>query len=129
MVIDTSAILAILFNEAERRLFNERIAADAIRLVSAASYLETAIIVNDRLGFEGARDLRLFFSEADIEVGSVTFEQAEVAREAYRKYGRGNHPAGLNFADCFSCALAKVSKEPLLFKGKDFSQTDIPAVV
>lgn len=129
MVIDTSAILAILFNEAERRLFNERIAADAIRLVSAASYLETAIIVNDRLGFEGARDLRLFFAEADIEVGSVTFEQAEVAREAYRKYGRGNHPAGLNFADCFSYALAKVSKEPLLFKGKDFSQTDIPAVV
>jgi len=90
---------------------------------------ETAIIIDDRLGFEGTRDLRLFFAEADVEVGPVTFEQAEVAREAYRKYGRGNHPARLNFGDCFSYALAKVSKESLLFKGKDFSQTDIPAVV
>ncbi len=129
MVIDTSAILAILFNEPERRLFNEKIAGDAVRLVSAASYLEAAIIIDDRLGFEGTSDLKLFFAEAGIDVEPVTLEQAEVARGAYRNYGRGNHPARLNFGDCFAYALAKVSKQSLLFKGKDFSATDISAVV
>ena len=129
MVIDTSAILAILFNESERRRYNKKIADDTLRLVSAATYLEAAIIIDDRLGYDGTRDLKLFFAEAELQVESVTLEQAEAAREAYRKYGRGNHPARLNFGDCFAYALAKVSKQPLLFKGNDFSQTDIPAVV
>jgi len=128
MVIDKSALLAILFGEPQRQAFNEKIAKDEVRLMSAASYLEAAIIIDDRLGYEGARDLRLFMVEAAIEVVPVTLEQAEMAREAYRSYGRGNHPARLNFGDCFAYALAKSSGEPLLFKGDDFSQTDIAVV-
>jgi len=118
-------VLAILFDEPERRAFTEKIEADATRLISAASYLEAAIIVDDRLGREGERDLRLLMAEADIEVVAVTIEQAEVAREAYRRFGRGNHRAGLNFGDCFAYALASVASEPLLFKGDDFSKTDL----
>jgi ribonuclease VapC len=125
MVIDTSAILAILLGEPERRRFNERIEADPIRLMSAASYLETAIIVDDRFGYEGARDLKLFLTEAEIAIEPVSLEQAEIAREAYRRFGKGNHPAALNFGDCFAYALAKVTAQPLLFKGNDFAQTDI----
>jgi ribonuclease VapC len=127
MVIDTSATLAILFDEPERRMFNEKIESDATRLMSAASYLEAAIIIDDRRGSEGERDLRLFIAEAEIEIIAVTVEQAEVAREAYRQFGRGNHPAGLNFGDCFAYALARVASEPLLFKGNDFSKTDLAA--
>jgi ribonuclease VapC len=128
MVIDTSALLAILFDEAERHVFNQKIASDAIRLMSAASYLETAIIIDDRLGYEGGRDLKLFMTEAEIEVVPVTLEHAEAARDAYRAYGRGNHPARLDFGDCFAYALAKLSGEPLLFKGDDFTRTDIAVV-
>ena len=128
MVIDTSALLAILFGEPQRQAFNERIARMKCRLMSAASYLEAAIIIDDRFGYEGARDLRLFMVEAGIEVVPVTLEQGEVAREAYRSYGRGNHPARLNFGACFAYALAKLTGEPLLFKGDDFSQTDIVVV-
>jgi ribonuclease VapC len=128
MVIDTSALLAILFDEPERQSFNDKIAQDEVRLMSAASYLESAIIVDYRLGYEGARDLRLFLAESAIELVPVSLEQADIAREAYRAYGRGNHPAKLNFGDCFAYALAKFSEEPLLFKGADFSQTDIAAV-
>jgi ribonuclease VapC len=127
MVIDTSALLAILFDEAQRRVFNEKIANDPVRLISAASYLEAAIIIDDRLGYEGVRDLKLFMTEAAIEVVPVTLEQAEIARNAYRAYGRGDHPARLNFGACFAYALAKFSGEPLLFKGDDFSRTDIVA--
>ncbi len=128
MVIDTSALLAILFGEPQRQSFNEKIAKDEVRLMSAASYLEAAIIIEDRFGYEGARDLRLFMVEAAIEVMPVTMEQAEMARQAYRSYRRGNHPARLNFGDCFAYALAKSSGEPLLFKGDDFSRTDIAVV-
>ncbi len=128
MVIDTSALLAILFGEPQSRAFNAKIAQDEVRLMSAASYLEAAIIIDDRLGYEGGRDLKLFMVEAAIEVVPVTLEQAEMAREAYRAYGRGNHPARLNFGNCFAYALAKFSGEPLLFKGDDFGKTDIAAV-
>jgi len=120
MVIDTSAILTILFNEPGSGVFNEKIAADTVRLMSAAAYLEASLIIDTRLGYEGERDFKLFVAEAQIEVVPVTLEQAEVALEGYRKYGRGHHPAGLNFGDVFSYALAKVAREPLLFKGNDF---------
>ena len=125
MVIDTSAVLAILLDEPERRSFNEAIEADRERLMSAANYLEAAIIIDDRLGPEGAKDLGLLVAAADIEVMPVTLAQAEIAREAYRRFGKGNHPARLNYGDCFAYALAKESGEPLLFKGGDFGQTDI----
>jgi ribonuclease VapC len=127
MVIDTSAVLAILLGEPERRHFNEKIEADPIRLMSAASYLEAAIIIDDRFGYDGARDLKLFLAEAEIAIEPVTLEQAEVAREAYRRFGKGNHPAALNFGDCFAYALARVTDQPLLFKGNDLAQTDVDA--
>jgi ribonuclease VapC len=125
MVIDTSALLAILLNEPERRGFNEEIAGAATRLMSSASFLETAIVIETRKGDSGARDLDLFLHQAAIEVVGVDHNQAQIARRAWRSYGKGNHPAGLNFGDCFVYALAKASGEPLLFKGKDFSQTDL----
>lgn len=125
MVIDSSALLAILFGEPEKRRFNELIEADAVLIMSAASYLESAIVIDARLGDEGARDCKLFLTEADIVIEPVPLEQAEVARGAYQRFGRGNHAAALNFGGCFADALAKATGEPLLFEGNDFSQTDI----
>jgi ribonuclease VapC len=125
VVIDTSALLAILFDEAERASFNRRLVADTVRLMSAANYLEAAIILDDRLGEDGAANLRLYMADAAIRIMPVTVEQVDVARVAYRRYGRGNHPARLNFGECFAYAFAKTTDEPLLFKGEDFSQTDL----
>lgn len=127
-MIDSSALLAILFDEPERAAFVRRIAADPVRLMSVANWLEAAIIVDDRLDEEGARDLKLFLLEAAIALVPVTAEQAELARTAYRRYGRGNHPARLNYGDCFAYALARDTGEPLLFKGDDFARTDVSAV-
>ena len=125
MVIDSSAIVAILREEPETGRFIERLEGDPTRLMSAASYLEAAIIIEDRFGYDGIRDLKLFLNEAGVDIEPVTFDQAEIAREAYRRYGRGNHPAALNYGDCFAYALAKAADEPLLFKGDDFSRTDV----
>jgi ribonuclease VapC len=124
MVIDTSAILSILFDEPERRRFNELIEADGIRLISAATFLEAALVVESRRGEAAGRELDLLIHRAQVSVVPVDAEQAEVARIAWRTYGKGRHAAGLNYGDCFSYALAKVSGEPLLAKGADFTQTD-----
>lgn len=126
-MIDSSALIAILQNEPERAAFVRKLGADRVRLLSAANWLEAAIIVDDRFGENGARDLKLFVLEAAIEIVPVTAAQAELARVAYRRFGRGNHPARLNYGDCFAYALARETGEPLLFKGDDFSHTDIPA--
>ena len=126
-MIDSSALIAILQDEPERAAFVRKLGADRVRLLSAANWLEAAIIVDDRLGEAGARDLKLFVLEAAIEIVPVTAAQAELARVAYRRFGRGNHPARLNYGDCFAYALARETGEPLLFKGDDFSRTDIPA--
>jgi ribonuclease VapC len=125
MVIDTSAILAILFDEPERRRFNEQIDADGIRLISAATFLEVAMVVESRRGEAAGRELDLLMHRAQISVVPVDAEQAETARVAWRRYGKGRHAAGLNYGDCFSYALAKVSGEPLLAKGADFMHTDL----
>jgi ribonuclease VapC len=125
MVIDTSAILAILFDEPERRRFNELIEADGIRLISAATFLEAALVVESRRGESAGRELDLLMHRAQVSVVPVDAEQAEVARVAWRRYGKGRHAAGLNYGDCFSYALAKVSGEPLLAKGADFMRTDL----
>ncbi len=127
MVLDTSAILAILLDEPERAAFAQRIEDHQVRLLSSASYLEAGIILDDRFGEGGSSALRQLVIEAEIDVVPVTLDQAEVARDAYRRFGRGNHPAALNFGDCFAYALARVSGEPLLFKGNDFARTDIAA--
>jgi ribonuclease VapC len=125
MVVDTSALVAILQNEPERRKFNEAIEAGETRSMSTASFLETSVILESRFGADGVRDLDLFISKAQIVLVSVDEEQAYMARDGFRKYGKGRHPAGLNYGDCFSYALARSRDEPLLFKGQDFLQTDV----
>jgi ribonuclease VapC len=125
MVIDTSALAAIFFGEPERPKFLAAITAADSRLVSAASVLETGIVLEGRQGEAAGREFDLFVVRANLQIVPVDAEQADLARSAWRKYGKGRHPAGLNFGDCFSYALAKASGEPLLAKGTDFSGTDI----
>jgi ribonuclease VapC len=125
MVIDTSAVLAILQNEPERRAFNEAIEAAESRSLSAASFVETSMIVESRYGSDGMRDLDLFIAKAQIELIAVDVEQAHLARQAFRQFGKGRHPAGLTFGDCFSYALARALSDPLLYKGADFGKCDI----
>ncbi len=122
MVLDTSALLAILFDEPERRTFAEAIEAAEARLLSAASFVETSMILESRHGAEGVRSLDRLLAAAQIEMVPVDEAQAHAAREAFRRFGKGRHPAGLNFGDCFSYALAKCRAEPLLFKGEDFAR-------
>lgn len=126
MVIDSSAIIAILGYEPEAEDLAAAIQDDPIRLMSAASWLESAIVIEARHGQAGGQKFDELVQVAQIRVEPVTVEQASAARLAFRTYGKGRHPASLNFGDCFAYALAKVSGEPLLCKGNDFSQTDIP---
>jgi len=125
MVIDTSAIVAIALNESEAPSFEQRIADDPVRLISAATVFEAAMVIETRLGEPGGSELDLWLHKAGVEVVAVEAEHADRARRAWRRYGKGRHSAGLNFGDCFSYALAALTGEPLLYKGNDFSQTDI----
>jgi ribonuclease VapC len=125
MIIDSSALIAILLGEQEAEPFALAIAAAPRRLVSAFTALESAIVIEAKKGDHGGRELDLLINRAKIEIAPLTSEQMEIARSAWRKYGKGRHPAGLNIGDCCSYALAKCVGEPLLFKGGDFSQTDI----
>ena len=128
MVLDTSALLAVLQDEAERRPFNEAIeAADAVAL-SVASFVETSIVIEARHGAEGLRALDRFIERAGIALAGVDIEQGRIARDAFSRFGKGRHPAGLNFGDCFAYALARALGEPLLFKGEDFARTDVAKV-
>ena len=129
MVIDTSALIAILFGEPEALSFTRAIADESRKLISAFNALETGIVVEARKGESGGRELDLLLHRAQIEIVAINADQAELARAAWRKYGKGNHPAGLNVGDCCAYSLAKYSGEPLLFKGNDFSQTDIRAAI
>ena len=125
MVIDTSALLAIFLAEPERKPFLERIIEAPTRLISAANVLETGIVLESKRGEVAGREFDLFVIRTSLEVVSVDADQVDLARSAWRKYGKGRHPAALNFGDCFAYALAKSSGEPLLAKGADFAQTDI----
>jgi ribonuclease VapC len=125
MVIDTSVLIAILLGEEEAQSFARSIAADPKRIISAFTALEAGIVIEAMKGEAGGRELDLLIHRVGIEIVPLNGEQFEVARAAWRAYGKGRHPAGLNIGDCCSYALAKVSGEPLLFKGNDFSQTDI----
>jgi ribonuclease VapC len=126
MVIDTSAILAILQREPERRSFLEAIeAADSTRM-SVASFVETSIVIESRYGSEGLRDLDRFISRGSIELIPVDSEQGQLARSAFSRFGKGRHRAGLNYGDCFSYAAAINLGEPLMCKGDDFIHTDVP---
>jgi len=125
MVIDTSAFAAIFFAEPEREPFLNAIMSAGSRLVSAASMIETGIVIEARQGDAAGREFDLFVVRANLQIVPVDAEQAELARSAWRKYGKGRHRAALNFGDCFSYALARFCGEPLLAKGTDFASTDI----
>jgi ribonuclease VapC len=128
MILDTSALLAILQDEPERRSFNACIEAAASRSMSTATFVETSIVIGARYGAEGLRDLDLFIAKAGIALMPVDAEQAHVARDAFLRFGKGRHAAGLNYGDCFAYALALTLGEPLLYKGTDFSRTDVGRV-
>jgi ribonuclease VapC len=128
MVVDTSALLAVLQDEPERRSFNEAIEAADSAALSVASFVEASIVIEARHGADGLRALDRFIERAGIVVAVVDLEQGKVARDAFSRFGKGRHAAALNFGDCFSYALARVLGEPLLFKGEDFARTDVARV-
>ncbi len=129
MVLDTSALLALLLDEPEAESFRTAVEDDTTRLVSAATLLETALVIEARKGEPGGRELDLLIHKADVDVVPVDAEQVAEARRAYRRFGKGRHAAGLNFGDVFAYALARTSGEPLLFKGDDFTRTDVARVM
>ena len=125
MIVDSSAVLAILFSEPDARRHAGAIMAASPCRMSVANVLEASIVVERRGGDTAAYELDTLLESAEIELVPVTVAHLEAARRAWRRFGKGNHPAALNFGDCFAYALAKVTGEPLLFKGEDFAQTDI----
>ena len=125
MIVDTSAVMTILFGETGAERYDEAIAQAPRCRMSVANFLEAAIVFESRSGAATGHELDAFLEEAAIELEPVTPDQAQAARRAWRRFGKGNHPAGLNFGDCFAYALAEVTREPLLFKGQDFALTDI----
>ncbi len=127
MIIDTSAVLAVLFHEPDARRFENAIAHAWPRRMSAATLLEAAMVVESRGGATAGHELDVLLEKAEVELVPLTLEHAYAARHAWRRFGKGNHPAALNFGDCFAYALAKTTGEPLLFKGSDFARTDIEA--
>jgi ribonuclease VapC len=129
MVIDTSALVAILQKEPERRMFIEAIEAADPRLMSVATFVEISMVIEARHGAEGLRDLDHFITRAGIELVSVDGDHGRLARRAFSHFGKGRHRADLNYGDCFSYALAVSGGEPLLLKGDDFGHTDVRVVV
>ncbi len=127
MIVDSSAIVAILREEPEADRFTLALKRASSRAISVANWLELGIVAFGRGGEEAVRDLDLLLHRRRVEVEAITPEQGEIARRAFMKYGKGVHPARLNFGDCFAYALARDTGEPLLFKGDDFSQTDVAA--
>ena len=127
MVIDSSALMAILSGEPEERLFRQLISRASNRLLGAPSRVELGIVALARRGEPGLEEMQALIDHLDLEVVALSDEQAALAIDAFRRFGKGRHPAGLNFGDCFSYALARLTQEPLLFKGDDFSQTDLRA--
>jgi len=128
MVIDSSVLISILLGESEAIGFSKAIARDAKRLVSVFSILETSIVIEAKKGEAGGRELDLLLHRAQMQPVALNEEQMELARLTWRKYGKGRHSAGLNIGDCCSYVLSKYSGEPLLYKGRDFSQTDVESV-
>lgn len=125
MIIDTSALLAILLGEPDAGRYEDAIAAAWPRRMSAIALLEAAMVVESRGGAKAGHELDVLLEKAAVELVPVTSEHANAARRAWRRFGKGNHRAALNFGDCFAYALAQTTGEPLLFKGEDFSHTDI----
>ncbi len=129
MIVDSSALVAILTTEADAQKYIDIIDVADVARISAANFVEAAIVADSRGGPAGARDLDWFVRRANIVIEPVTEEQAHIARQAYADFGKGRHKAGLNFGDCFAYALARVTGEPLLFKGADFRRTDVQSAL
>jgi ribonuclease VapC len=129
MIVDTSAMISILRDEPDAPAMALAIERAETNRISAVSYVEAAAVIDSSRDPIASRRFDDFLRDAEIVVESVTPKQAEVAREAYRDFGKGRHRDGLNLGDCFSYALARTTGEPLLFKGKDFRLTDIEAVL
>lgn len=125
MIVDTSAVVAILLSETDAQRFLSPIEAAEIVRMSAANFVEAAIVAESQGGVLGGRHFDAFIRRAGIVIETVTEEQAHIARQAFLDYGKGRHKAGLNFGDCFAYALARATGEPLLFKGGDFRMTDV----
>ena len=125
MILDTSALTAIFFREPDAEQFARMIhAADRCR-IGVANFVELCMVIEGQMGAEGGRQVDIFLRRAGIEIEPLTVEQGHLARQAFLDFGKGRHPAGLNFGDCFAYALAKATGEALLFKGMDFSRTDV----
>ena len=129
MIIDSSALAAILFGGPECRQFIKAIESAGERRMSVANWVEVSIVVVARFGAEGDLSLQRFIERAGIEIEPIDLEQGRLAREAWQQFGKGRHPAGLNFGDCFAYALSRQRGQRLLYKGDDFSKTDIRAVM
>ncbi len=129
MVLDSSVVIAILGGESEAGAFREAIKKAPSRLLSVASLVEIGIVTLGRRGEAGTTQMRALVNALRLDVVPVSHDQADLALDAFRRFGKGRHPAGLNFGDCFSYALALAMDEPLLFKGKDFVHTDVRKAV
>jgi ribonuclease VapC len=129
VIVDTSAIMAILGKEPEDLAFRQALAGTANNAMSSATLLELQIVAQDRAGSAIEAEVTELLAQAGIEIGPFTAQHAALAIDGWRRYGRGRHPAGLNFGDCIAYALARSRDEPLLFKGDDFAQTDVKAAI
>ena len=127
MIVDSSAVLAVLNREPDAGRYEAGMLTASSCRMSAANMLEVTMVVESSGGLAAGVEMDRFLERLGVEVVPVTLEQLASARYAWRRFGRGNHPAALNFGDCFAYALAEVSREPLLFKGDDFARTDIAA--
>ena len=125
IVIDSSALVAILRDEPERRSFIDAIVDHGEPRLSAATYVEASMVMELRLGDRGGREIDVLIEDVGMAIAPVDQAQATIAREAFRRFGKGRHRAALNFGDCFVYALAKILDAPVLFKGDDFALTDI----
>jgi ribonuclease VapC len=125
VVVDTSALVAVLLREPDALHYARCIAEASQPLMSAVTRVELSFVLEGRTGNRGRADIERFLAASGIEVVAVTPQQADIAIDAFRRYGKGRHPARLNIGDCFAYALAKATDLPLLFKGGDFAHTDI----
>ncbi|HZP98663.1 MAG TPA: type II toxin-antitoxin system VapC family toxin [Reyranella sp.] len=124
-MLDSSALVAILRDEAERSDFIDAVIDDGNPRISSATYLEASMVMELRFGDRGSRELDALLGEIGVEIVPFDEAQAKIARDAFRRYGKGLHRAALNLGDCFAYALAKALDAPLLFKGRDFALTDV----
>ena len=128
-MIDSSAVVAIAFGEPERRAMLRALAADPVRLMSAVSVLEARLVIGGRRDLAAVESFKRLRARAGVQVILFSAGQAELAWAAWRRFGKGRHPAALNLGDCCAYALARATREPLLYNGDDFARTDVPSVL